>query len=164
MMLNRYKTCIKGTIWFLKRVIEEINLLDLHLFVVANTLFSELGNALRTDKNDTYLVRASMFHSIQESTSPATTFHIAIREMLWLGLCTIHFKEARTTPIPLFEMYWGLRSHASQAPRPGINGPGAAQLQSSPPRSRRRIRKRPGVPLAGRGPELQGTCSSHRHR
>ena len=45
-MLNTYKTCIKGTVWFLKRVIEEINLLDLHLFVLANTLFSELGNAL----------------------------------------------------------------------------------------------------------------------
>src|SRR2546423_13186889 len=45
-MLNTYKTCIKGTIWLLKRVIEEINLLDLHLFVLANTLFSELGNAL----------------------------------------------------------------------------------------------------------------------
>jgi len=45
-MLDSYKTCIKGTVWSLKRVIEEINLLDLHLFVLANTLFSELGNAL----------------------------------------------------------------------------------------------------------------------
>jgi len=50
-MLDSYKTCIKGTVWSLKRVIEEINLLDLHLSVLANTLFSELGNALFQEKS-----------------------------------------------------------------------------------------------------------------
>src|SRR6266571_752662 len=71
--------------------------------IAASRVLLSLVQRARTDKNNTYLVRASMPHSIQERASPATTFYTTIREM-------------------------------------------------------------PGVPHAGRGPELQGTGSSHRHR
>ena len=34
------------------------------------------------------------------------------------GWWTLVVARPLSTPIPLFEMYWALRSHASQAPRP----------------------------------------------
>jgi len=68
-MLNTYKTCIKGTIWFLKRVIEEINLLDLHLSVLANTLFSELGNALNIPQKRGTITKA---HAVTYRINPLT--------------------------------------------------------------------------------------------
>jgi len=49
MIFSTYKTCMNGVIECLKRVIEEIKLLDLHLFVIANTLFSKLGNVFIRD-------------------------------------------------------------------------------------------------------------------